>query len=561
VVAIGDLLTGAEMIVEALKSEGVDTVFGYPGGAVLPLYDALYRHQELRHILTRHEQGAIHAADGYARSTGKPGVVLATSGPGATNLVTGIANAYMDSVPLVVFTGQVARSLIGRDSFQEADITGITSPITKYSYLLKRVEDLPQVVRAAFHLAATGRPGPVLIDLPKDVTTQKAPFNYPPAVSLPGYRVAGAAGPDTLAAALELLNQAERPLICAGGGVIAAGASKLVQELAQRLDAPVTTTFMGKGSFPETSGPALGMLGMHGTAYANYAVQECDLFLALGMRFDDRVTGDLQSFAPRARIIHVDIDAAELNKNMTAQVAIAGDVAKVLEQILQELRPCRRPQWTARIRELKEKFPLHYDVTGSLKPQYVIQKIYQVTGGEAFLATDVGQHQMWAAQYYLLEKPRRFISSGGLGTMGFGLPAALGVQVAHPQALVFHIAGDGSLQMNSQELATAVNYNLPVKIAVIDNRYLGMVRQWQDLFFDKRYSQTDLTGSPDFVKLAEAYGAVGIRVEKPEEVEGALEEAINTPRPVLLDFIVDREENVFPMVPAGEPLTNMLEGR
>lgn len=549
------------MIVEALKSEGVDTVFGYPGGAVLPLYDALYRHQELRHILTRHEQGAIHAADGYARSTGKPGVVLATSGPGATNLVTGIANAYMDSVPLVVFTGQVARNLIGRDSFQEADITGITSPITKYSYLLKRVEDLPQVVRAAFHLAATGRPGPVLIDLPKDVTTQKAPFNYPPAVSLPGYRVAGAAGPDTLAAALELLNQAERPLICAGGGVIAAGASKFVQELAQRLDAPVTTTFMGKGAFPETSGPALGMLGMHGTAYANYAVQECDLFLALGMRFDDRVTGDLQSFAPRARIIHVDIDAAELNKNMTAQVAIAGDVAKVLEQILQELRPCRRPQWTARIRELKEKFPLHYDATGGLKPQYVIQKIYQVTGGEAFLATDVGQHQMWAAQYYLLEKPRRFISSGGLGTMGFGLPAALGVQVAHPQALVFHIAGDGSLQMNSQELATAVNYNLPVKIAVIDNRYLGMVRQWQDLFFDKRYSQTDLTGSPDFVKLAEAYGAVGIRVEKPEEVEGALEEAINTPRPVLLDFIVDREENVFPMVPAGEPLTNMLEGR
>ncbi|WP_227764490.1 biosynthetic-type acetolactate synthase large subunit [Zhaonella formicivorans] len=556
-------LTGAQILLKALEKEGVEVIFGYPGGANIPIYDELYRTKNITHILTRHEQGAVHAADGYARATGKPGVCLATSGPGATNLVTGIANAYMDSIPLVAITGQVALGLLGRDSFQEADITGITTPITKYSYLVKDVRDLARIVHEAFHLATTGRPGPVLIDLPKDITVQKAEFKYPPELDLPGYKPRTMINAAQIGKAAQAILEAKRPVIFAGGGVINAGASKELLALATLTGAPVTYSLMGKGAFPDAHPQCLGMVGMHGTAYANYAVWESDLLIGLGVRFDDRVTGKLSTFASQAKVIHIDIDPAELGKNVVAHVPIAGDVKEALSELLKVLKAkgCNLDlaSWRQKIDNWKREYPLRYEKSGNvIKPQYVIEQINEVTKGEAYIVTEVGQHQMWAAQYYQSSKPRTFFTSGGLGTMGFGLPAAMGVQMAHPEAVVFNIAGDGSIQMNSQEFATIVHNKLPINVAILNNHYLGMVRQWQELFFGKRYSHTDMTGQPDFVKLAEAYGAVGLRVEKPEDVRPALEEAAASPRAYILDFVVDESENVFPMVPAGASLNEML---
>jgi acetolactate synthase-1/2/3 large subunit len=553
-------MTGAEILVKTLEMEGVEMVFGYPGGAVLALYDAIFRAEKLKHILTRHEQGAVHAADAYARVTGRPGVVIATSGPGATNLVTGIANAYMDSVPLVAITGQVALDMVGRDSFQEADITGITLPVTKYSYLVKDVKDIVGIVQEAFFLASTGRPGPVVIDFPKDIAAAKTEFYYPIAPNVPGYRIPKNGNSQQIKQAARLLAVADRPLIVAGGGVVNAEAAPELLELAKKLGIPVTTTLMAKGVFPENHPLSLGMLGMHGTAYANYAISACDLLLSFGMRFDDRVTANVATFAPKAKIIHIDIDAAEIGKNVRVDIPIVGDAKFVLQQLLQLVEEKDYSVWREQVCCWQEEFPLKYSLDcGSLKPQYVIEQICQLTKGEAIITTDVGQHQMWAAQYYHSYYPRRFITSGGLGTMGFGLPAAVGAQVAKPEALVIDIAGDGSLQMMAQELATIQQYGLPVKIALINNQYLGMVRQWQELFFGRRYSHSDIAaGGPDFVKLADAYGIKAMRVEKPEEVRPALELAINTPEAFLIEFVVEREENVFPMVPAGGSLDKML---
>ncbi|MGQ9498260.1 MAG: biosynthetic-type acetolactate synthase large subunit [Desulfotomaculales bacterium] len=550
-----ELFTGGEILIKCLEDQGVDTVFGYPGGAILPVYDALYD-ADIRHILTRHEQGAAHAADGYARATGRPGVCMATSGPGATNLVTGIATAAMDSVPLVAFTGQVATNFIGRDAFQEADITGITMPVTKHNFLVKDIGKLARTVKEAFHIATTGRPGPVLVDLPRDVTAGKAPYEEPGPVRLRGYRPPREGNPAQVKKAVALMLEAERPVIYAGGGVISSGAAEELRLLAERLLAPVTTTLMGLGAFPGDHPLWLGMLGMHGTKYANYAVSACDLLIAIGARFDDRVTGKVESFAPEARVIHIDIDAAEIGKNVGVDVPIVGDVKVVLRQILDILDPRNDPTWQEKVAQLKKEYPLGYKENG-LKPQAVVRSIYEVTEGKARIATEVGQNQMWAAQFYTFTRPRTFISSGGLGTMGFGFPAAIGVQVACPGETVFDIAGDGSIQMNIQELATAVNYELPVNVAILNNGYLGMVRQWQELFYNRRYAYTELL-NPDFVKLAEAYGAEGILVEKPAEIKPALEQAIASPKPVFIDFHIDREENVMPMVPPGEPIHKML---
>lgn len=553
-------LTGAEIIVKALEAEGVEVVFGYPGGAVLPLYDKLYD-SSIRHILVRHEQGAAHAADGYARATGKPGVCIATSGPGATNLVTGIANAYMDSIPIIALTGQVAVSAIGRDSFQEADITGITLPIVKHSYLVKDVRQLAPAIRSAFHIATTGRPGPVLIDLPKDVTLAQAEFQYPPQISFRGYRLPEKYSATQIYQAAKAIGESRRPVIYAGGGVISSGAARELLELAEKARIPVTTTLLGKGAFPETHPLSLGMLGMHGTKYANYAVSYSDLIIAVGARFDDRVTGRLDTFAPHAQVIHIDIDPAEIGKNVRVHYPLVGDVKEVLRDLIPRVEVPQTREWLEQIAQWKAEHPLTYtNEEGTLKPQYVIEQIWEVTKGEAVITTEVGQNQMWAAQYYKAIHPRTFISSGGLGTMGFGLPAAIGAQVGRPDAVVFDIAGDGSIQMTSQELATAVQFRLPINIAILNNRYLGMVRQWQELFHGRRYSQTDLADTPDFVKLAEAYGAEGIRVTRAEEVRPALERAIASPKPVVIDFVIAREENVFPMVPPGESLTKMLGG-
>ena len=549
-------LSGAEILVKSLEAEGVDTIFGYPGGVVLPIYDALYD-ADIRHILTRHEQGAAHAADGYARATGRPGVCLATSGPGATNLVTGIANAYMDSVPLVAITGQVPQALLGRDSFQEADITGITMPITKHNYLVREPSELAQVVKEAFHIATTGRPGPVLIDIPRDVSGTKTEYKEPGEINMQGYKLVPDGDPQQVMMAAAAIAKSERPLIYAGGGVIISGAHEELLRLAEMLVAPVCTTLMGLGSFPEIHPLSLGMLGMHGTKYANFAVCECDLLIAVGARFDDRVTGKLETFAPEAKIIHIDIDPAEIGKNVRVDIPVAGDVKKVLGQMIDILQPRLGEAWREKILAWKKEYPLSYCEKSGLKPQSIIREIYNQTKGEARITTEVGQHQMWAAQYYTFTKPRSFISSGGLGTMGYGFPAAIGVQVGCPDELVFDIAGDGSIQMNIQELCTAVNYELPVNVAILNNGYLGMVRQWQELFFNRRYSHSELI-NPDFVKLAEAYGAEGIRVTKQAEVAPAIEQAIKSSKPVMLDFVVDREENVLPMVPPGESLNRML---
>lgn len=549
------------MVIEALKREGVEAVFGYPGGKVLDLFDHLYN-SGLAYYISRHEQGAIHAADGYARVTGKPGVIFTTSGPGATNLVTGIANAYMDSVPLVIFTGQVATSLIGTDSFQEADIFGITLPITKHNYLVTSVEELPRIIREAFHLASTGRPGPVLIDLPTDVQSAVSDFSYPTEVRIPGYNPTVIGHPGQINRAAKAIARAKKPVLYAGGGVIISGASELLRQLAEKAEIPVATTLMGLGSFPGDHSLSLGMLGMHGTYWANMAVTEADLIIAVGARFDDRVTGKLSSFAREAKIIHIDIDPAEIGKNVTADIPIVGDVKNILSELAKKAAEKKHAKWLARIEAWRKDCPLHYDMEadGQIPTQYVIEAIYGATGGGAIIATEVGQHQMWAAQFYLYKRPRTLITSGGLGTMGYGLPAAIGAQIAAPQETVFCIAGDGSIQMNIQELATAVAYNLPVKIAIINNGYLGMVRQWQEIFYQKRYAAVSLEKSPDFVKLAEAFGALGLRAEKTGEVVPAINKALSVPGPVVIDFRVRPEENVYPMVPPNKGIDEMIRG-
>lgn len=559
-------LRGAEILLQCLQREGVDTVFGYPGGAMLPIYDALYS-SDIRHILARHEQGAAHAADAYARVTGKVGVCLATSGPGATNLVTGIATAYMDSIPMVCLTGQVGTALIGRDAFQEADITGITLPITKHNYLVENTEDLEQVIREAFYIARTNRPGPVVVDLPKDIMERVIDWEpQDQEVNIRGYRVVKGFNSGQVIAAVELIRKAERPIIYAGGGVISSNASEQLRQLAEEQKIPVTTTLMGMGCFPSAHYLSLGMLGMHGTRYANYAIGESDLLIAVGVRFDDRVTGKIDTFAPHAKVIHIDIDAAEIGKNVAVDIPIVGDVQSVLQAINSRLQPVdekERQEWQGMIDRWKDEYPLRYGSSpeGRIMPQHIVEKISELTQGEAIITTEVGQHQMWAAQYYRFKHPRSFITSGGLGTMGFGFPAAIGAKVARPDLPVIDIAGDGSIQMNIQELGTAVQYKLPVIICIFNNQFLGMVRQWQSLFYEGRYSHTDISLQPDFVKVAEAYGAVGIRVKDMNEVDDALRQALQvTDRPVVIDFWVDREANVYPMVPPGGSLNNMLGG-
>jgi acetolactate synthase I/II/III large subunit len=553
-------VTGAQILIESLKQEGVEVMFGYPGGVVLPTFDALYD-APIRFILTRHEQGAAHAADGYARATGKVGVCLATSGPGATNLVTGLATAYMDSVPVVAFTGQVKTSLIGNDAFQEADVTGITRPITKHNYLVKDIRDLARTIREAFHIASTGRPGPVLIDLPVDVQTAEAEFIWPREVKIRSYNPTYSGHPGQIKKAAKLISAAKRPLLYIGGGAIISGAHEEVKELAQNLKIPVAWTLMGIGAFPATHELALGMLGMHGTAYANHSIQQADTIVAIGARFDDRVTGRLDAFAPSAKFIHIDIDPSSISKNVKVDIPIVGDARKVLGQLLGEIKKAPdTAEWLKHIEALKKKYPLAYSDKGNkIMPQYVIEQIDEATRGEAIITTEVGQNQMWATQWYKYTRPRTFISSGGLGTMGFGFPAAMGVKIGCPGKIVFDIAGDGSIQMNIQELATCVCNKIHVKVAILNNGYLGMVRQWQELFYKRRYSYTCISG-PDFVKLAESYGACGIRVTKKEEVRPAIEKAIATDNVVFLDFHVENEENVFPMVPAGEAIDRMIGG-
>ena len=553
-------ISGAKALINCLKNEGVDTIFGYPGGVLLPLYDELYD-SDINHILVRHEQAGAHAADGYARATGKVGVCLATSGPGATNLVTGIANAYMDSVPIVAITGQVPTPMIGNDAFQEADITGITLPITKHNYLVRDVEDLPWIIKEAFYIASTGRPGPVLIDLPKDITTDEFEFIYPKKTNLPGYHPDISIDDAAVKRAASMILDSERPVIYAGGGVIISDSSSELLRLAETIQAPVTTTLLGIGAFPQSNPLSLRMLGMHGTKYANYAVQESDLLIAIGARFDDRVTGKIDAFAPCAKVIHIDIDPAEIGKNVRVDLPVIGDAKEILQSLnshLQKMRS-RSGTWLKKIDAWKKEHPLKYEQSDEvIKPQYVVQEIHKACP-DAIIVTEVGQNQMWAAQYFQFENPRTFITSGGLGTMGYGFPAAIGAKVGCPDRTVIDIAGDGSFQMVSQELATVSKSNIKVIVAILNNSYLGMVRQWQELFFDERYSYTDISQSVDFVKLAEAYNLIGIRAEKPSEVPAAIAEALAADRTVVIDFVVDPMENVFPMVPAGAAINEILE--
>ena len=552
-------MTGAQILIECLKREGVEVIFGYPGGQVLPIFDRLFD-ADIRFILTRHEQAAAHAADGYARATGRPGVCLATSGPGATNLVTGIATAYMDSIPLVAITGQVKTFLIGNDAFQEADVTGITRPITKHNFLVKDVADLARIMREAFYIASSGRPGPVLVDIPSDIQQNQTEFVWPQSVAIRSYQPTYFGHPGQIKKAAKLIAQASRPLIYAGGGVITSGASARLLELAQKIKAPVTWTLMGIGGFPAKHKLALGMLGMHGTAYANHAIMEADLILAVGARFDDRVTGRLDAFAPHAKIVHIDIDPASISKNVRVDVPIVGDANNILGELLGEIKKLPdSAEWLKAVEALKRRYPLKYKDGEKIKPQYVVEQIDQATRGQAVIATEVGQNQMWAAQWYGYQAPRTFISSGGLGTMGFGFPAAMGAKIGCPGKIVFDIAGDGSIQMNIQELATCVCNKINVKVAILNNGYLGMVRQWQELFYKKRYSQVCISG-PDYVKLAESYGALGMRVDRKEDVRPAIEKAIAADNTVLLDFIVEPEENVYPMVPAGEAINRIIGG-
>ena len=556
--------TGAEILIECLIKEGVDTIFGYPGGAVLPIYDALFK-APIKHILVRHEQGGVHAADGYARASGKVGVCLVTSGPGATNTVTGIATAYMDSIPLVILTGQVPTAMIGNDAFQEADIVGITRPCTKHNYLVRDINDLSTIIKEAFYIASTGKPGPVLIDLPKDVMAASTIFKHPEKIHIRGYQPTYEGHIGQIKKAADVLMAAQRPLIFAGGGIILSDASKELLELSEITQTPVTTTLMGLGGFPSEHSLSLGMCGMHGTFSSNMALTNTDLILGIGARFDDRVTGKIDEFATGAKIVHIDIDPTSISKNIPAHIPIVGDAKDVLKKLIGLLKKEKKDwkkehhEWLNQIKEWKNTHPLSYKQGKNvIKPQYVIEQIHEVTKGEAIITTEVGQNQMWTAQFYKFKRPRTFLTSGGLGTMGYGFPAAIGAQVAFPDKIVFDIAGDGSIQMNIQELATAVQYRLPVKVAILNNSFLGMVRQWQELFYNKRYSYSCMECQPDFVKLAEAYGAVGLRVENPDDVKKALKEAIEIPKPVLIDFIVDREENVYPMVPAGKPISEML---
>jgi acetolactate synthase-1/2/3 large subunit len=557
------MLTGSQVLFKILEQENVDTIFGYPGGAVMDIYDELSRHDDIKHILVRHEQGAIHAADGYARATGKVGVCLVTSGPGATNTVTGIANAYLDSIPVVIFTGQVITALIGNDAFQEVDITGITRPCTKHNFLVRDVNDLGRIIKEAFHIARSGRPGPVLVDLPKDVIqalTDDATLDYP--LSFPEDTIEPIEA--KCAEALPLIREAKRPVIISGGGILLGKAWRELYTLAKHLNCPVTSTLMGLGGYPGTDPLWFGMPGMHGTYYANMAISHCDLLIAVGVRFDDRVTSRVDAFAPHAKVVHIDIDPASIDKTIKAHVSVVGNCKPILQLLNQWLandkmaRSQEQTQaWLTQIAQWQKKEPLDYGAGAKIKPQYVIEKLYELTKGKAIIATEVGQNQMWTAQFYKFDEPNTFISSGGLGTMGFGFPAAIGAQVAFPDKLVVDIAGDGSIQMNIQEMATAVQYNIPVKIIVLNNGFLGMVRQWQEMFYSRRYSQTTMDYAPDFVKLAEAYGAKGFRATKTEEVESVLKEGLATPGPVMIDILVEPEEGVYPMVKPGAALSEM----
>ena len=560
-------LTGAEIFVRSLKEEGIDFIFGYPGGAVLHIYDALYQQKDVQHVLVRHEQAATHAADGYARSTGKPGVVIVTSGPGATNAVTGIATAYMDSIPLVVFTGQVPTHLIGNDAFQEADNIGITRPCVKHNFLVKDVTKLAETIKKAFYVATTGRPGPVVVDIPKDITAEKAEFSYPKKVSMRSYNPVHIGHAGQIKRAVKLMQGAKRPILYTGGGVVLGNASEALTELAHIMNFPVTNTLMGLGAYPATDPLFVGMLGMHGTYEANMAMHHCDVLIAVGARFDDRVTGQIEKFCPHAKIIHIDIDPASISKNVKVDVPIVGCVGNVLQVMLDEIKSndiksdaVALKDWWQQIDEWRSKDCLKYDHdSDTIKPQYVLETLYRLTEGEAFVTSDVGQHQMWAAQFYKFDKPRRWINSGGLGTMGFGLPAAMGVQIAHPDATVACVTGEGSIQMCIQELSTCTQYSLPIKIINLNNGYLGMVRQWQEFFYQKRYAMSYMESLPDFVKLAESYGHVGMQITSPGDVEGALIEMLKLKdRLVFMDFLTDREENVYPMIPAGGGQNEMI---
>ncbi len=560
-------ITGAEIFLECLKKEKVDTLFAYPGGVVLKIFDVLYDQKDVRIILPRHEQGGVHMADGYARSSGKVGVALVTSGPGATNVVTALATAFMDSIPLVVFTGQVPTALIGNDAFQEADIVGITRPCTKYNFLVKDVKDIARTIKEAFFIASTGRPGPVLIDLPRDVVTTKAVFHYPEKVEIRSYNPVVSGNKWQIKQAAEAIAKAKKPVAYIGGGVILANAAAEIIEFAEITKVPVTHTLMGIGGFPGTNPLSLGMLGMHGTYYANMAIHNSDLIIAIGARFDDRVTGKVEGFAPEAKIIHIDVDPTSIRKNVRVDIPIVGDVKHVMVGLNKELYHIKEPwgqirkSWLKQINAWREEHPLSYEYTDDvIKPQFVVEKLYEITGGNAIIVTDVGQHQMWAAQYYKFDKPRDWLSSGGLGTMGYGFPAAIGAKVAHPDRNVFCVTGDGGVQMNIQEIATSIENDIPVKVVILNNRFLGMVRQWQELFYQERYSSTDLGSTPDFVKLAEAYGAIGLRATKPSEVEAVLKEAMKAKKTVFMDFVTARYEKVFPMVPAGASINEMLFG-
>jgi acetolactate synthase-1/2/3 large subunit len=557
-------LKGTQILMKVLHEEGVDTIFGFPGGAVIDIYDQLLK-TDIRHVMVRHEQGAVHAADGYARASGRVGVCLVTSGPGATNTVSGIASAYMDSSPIVVLTGQVPTHLIGNDAFQEVDIVGITRPCTKHNYQVTHIEDLAYTLKEAFYLARSGRPGPILVDLPKDVMQATTDYKAVKDLQIRTYNPTYEPNMKQLPKVVELIKEAQRPVVFAGGGITLSGAFEELATFARKIQAPVTTTLMGLGTFPATDPLWLGMIGMHGTYRANMASGECDLLISIGVRFDDRVTGRPDTFAPKAKIVHIDIDPTSIRKNIPVTIPIVGDCKITLQSLnrlldengLGELGG-KRQRWLSLIEEWKETKPFAYEQKDVIKPQFVVEKLYELTGGAAIITTEVGQNQMWAAQYYHFDRPNRFITSGGLGCMGFGLPAAIGAQIAHPESLVVDIAGNGSIQMNIQEMATAVQYNLPVKIAILNNQYLGMVRQWQEFFYERRYACTAMEHEPDFVKLAEAYGAVGLRATRPEEVESVLNEGLSISRPVIMDFVVEKEECVYPMVPAGASITEML---
>lgn len=556
-------MQGAKILIESLIREGVEVIFGYPGGSVIPLFDCLYD-APIKFILTRHEQAAAHAADGYARSTGKVGVCVATSGPGATNLTTGIATAHMDSVPIIAITGQVKTSLIGNDAFQEADVTGITRSISKYNYLVKDVKDLAYTVKEAFYLANTGRPGPVVIDLPVDVQIQEADFNYPEKIEMRSYNPTNFGHPGQIKRVLKYIYNSKKPVIIAGGGILISEASNELLKFAEKTNIPVTMTLMGLGGFPSTHELSLDMPGMHGTVYANMAITESDLLVSVGSRFDDRVTGKLDGFAPEAKIIHIDIDPTSISKNIKVDVPIVGDAKNILGQLIEEIDESKLiclSKWHKKIKDWKKKHPLTYkkNSSGKIKPQHVIEEIYNQTKGKAIIVTEVGQNQMWAAQFYKYDYPRHFLSSGGLGTMGYGFPAAIGAKIANPKKEVIVIAGDGSIQMNIQELATLSTYNIKVKIIILNNGYLGMVRQWQELFYNRRYSGTPLK-NPDFVKVAQGYGIKGIKVKKVSEVGKAVKEILSSKTSVFADFWIEPEENVFPMVPAGEAINRMIGG-